>query len=125
MIDRQTQTAELLRLLGDDTAEAVLSHLPDELARTMRQQMEQPASVELTTQEKRDLLRDFESFFGFALQASPQNLQVFSEEEDTETDDAPEQVAEDTPRPIELTGDPMADLEVLSIHQLSGALETE
>ncbi|APZ94120.1 FliG C-terminal domain-containing protein [Fuerstiella marisgermanici] len=123
MTDRQTQTAELLKLLGEDTAQAVLSHLRPELAKSIRTQMESPEAKQLKLRQKRELLKDFEWFFDFALQAKPAaGLKVFSGE-DEEADHKAE--SKQPEGEVRLTGDPMVDLGRLSIFQLAGALESE
>jgi flagellar motor switch protein FliG len=114
--DRKQQSVALLKLLGEETAEAVLSHMPSEYAAEIRSQIQTDPSPGIRAKQKRDLLKDFEWFFDFALKSSPRNLSVFD-------DEAGDQQANEVK--IRLTGNPMKDIQLLSIHQLSGALETE
>ena len=121
MTDRKQQSVALLKLLGEDTAEAVLSHMPSEYAAEIRSQIETDPSPGIRTKQKRALLKDFEWFFDFALKSSPRNLNVF----DDESGDQQAIEGEEREVEIRLTGNAMKDIELLSIHQLSGALETE
>lgn len=135
MVDRQTQSAELLKLLGADAAEAVLSHLRPELAEELRGRMQNEEAKELKVREKRELVKDFECFFEFALKSKPPELSLVNGDDDDELDENGQPVAkgetkhddrnDDADREVELTGDPMTDLGLLSIYQLSGALENE
>ncbi|MEO1984852.1 MAG: FliG C-terminal domain-containing protein [Fuerstiella sp.] len=121
MTDRKQQSVELLKLLGEDTAEAVLSHMPEEYAAKIRSQIQGNPAQGMRTKQKRALLNDFEWFFEFALKSSPHNLNVFDDDAAAQE----EQEAEENEKKIRLTGNAMKDLQLLSIHQLSGALETE
>ena len=115
-----------MKLLGEDTAEAVLAHLRPELAETLRANMNR-AQSQLKNQQKRVLLKDFESFFDFAIKSMPADLRAvsFDENETQDENGGPAPTAPEPPAPPQLTGDPMTDLELLSVYQLSGALETE
>ncbi|GAB5440158.1 MAG: hypothetical protein Fues2KO_05070 [Fuerstiella sp.] len=130
MNERQAQSAALLSLLGDEAAEAVLSHMRPELAGEIRSQLTAEQNVGLKAREKRELMKDFEWFFDFALKVKPTELKVVSEEAEAERLAEEEAAAEaaagaDADKEIELTGDPLHDLTLLSIFQLAGALETE
>ena len=122
MIDRQQQSVELLKLLGEETAEAVLAHLPSEFADLLRAELaaDQPVH-KVKLQDKRAILEDFEWFFDYALKTKPPEPSVFEEPEEDEADDD----GEEEEKEIVLTGNAMHDLTLLSIHQLSGALESE
>ena len=109
---------ELLKLLGEDTAEAVLSHMPAEYAAEIRSQIQGDAAPGMRTKQKRALLDDFECFFEFALKSSPRNLNVFDDKAAPQQDNQ----AEESEPKIQLTGNAMKDIQLLSIHQLSGAL---
>ena len=135
--DRQSQSAAILSLLGDETAEAVLAHMRPELAQQIRVQLSQDESPELKTREKRELVDDFQWFFDFALKTKPTELQLFNDGEDDENGNensgdgnedgtAAENEADgEADEPVELTGDALVDLAALSIFQLAGALESE
>lgn len=130
MNERQAQSAALLSLLGDEAAEAVLSHMRPELAGEIRSQLTAEQNVGLKAREKRELMKDFEWFFDFALKVKPPELKIVSEEAEAERLAEKEAAAEaaggaDADKEIELTGDPLHDLTLLSIFQLAGALETE
>ena len=121
MTDRKQQSVELLKLLGEDTAEAVLSHMPAEYAAEIRLQIQGGPARIMRTKQKRALLNDFECFFEFALKSSPRDLNVFDDQGAAQQDNE----AEESKTKIRLTGNAMKDIQLLSIHQLSGALETE
>ncbi len=87
MTDRKQQSVALLKLLGEDTAEAVLSHLPAEYADEIRLQIQGDPMQGMRTKQKRAVLKDFEWFFDFALKSSPRNLNVFDNETDAQHDD--------------------------------------
>lgn len=111
----------LLKLLGEETAEAVLSHMPVEYADEMRSQIQGDPTQGMKTKQKRALLKDFAWFFDFALKSSPRKLNVYDDEAAAPQDDQ----ADERETKVRLTGDATKDLQLLSIHQLSGALETE
>ncbi len=121
MTDRKQQSVALLKLLGEDTAEAVLSHMPAEYAEEIRSQIQVDPMQGMRTKQKRALLKDFEWFFDFALKSSPGNLSVFDDETAAQQDDE----ADEREPKVRLPGNAMKDLKLLSIQQLSGALETE
>ncbi|MCP4169710.1 MAG: hypothetical protein GY758_02935 [Fuerstiella sp.] len=121
MTDRKQQSVALLKLLGEDTAEAVLSHMPSEYADDIRSQIRAESGSGMRTRQKRALLKDFEWFFDFALKSSPRSMNVF----DDESADQQEGENDEATVKIRLTGNAMKDIHLLSIHQLSGALETE
>lgn len=128
MNERQAQSAALLSLLGDEAAEAVLSHMRPELAKEIRSQLTTSDSPALKARQKRELMKDFEWFFDFALKLKPPQLSLVAAQEEAEQQAAEAAAAkaeQDADREIELTGDPLHDLTLLSIFQLSGALETE
>ncbi|MEZ6062788.1 MAG: FliG C-terminal domain-containing protein [Planctomycetaceae bacterium] len=113
MLTEPQQAAELLKLLGDDTAEAVLAHLRPEQADALRGLLGQPAKSSLRPARKAELIDNFERFFQFALKNAPRGPKLFQEDEDSRR------------TPAKLTGDPLTDLATLSVHQISQALETE
>ena len=117
MMTEQQQAAELLKLLGDETAEAVLAHLRPEQADTLRGLLDKSANSRLRPSKKTELLDNFERFFQFALKTSPRGPRLFQ-------DDSDDSASQDKPRP-KLTGDPLVDLGTLSVHQIAQALETE
>ncbi|MEQ9408619.1 MAG: FliG C-terminal domain-containing protein [Fuerstiella sp.] len=136
MTDHRKQSAALLKLLGPDAADAVLERMRPELAAQIREQMETESATALKGREKRALLRDFGWFFDVALKSAPNALKLFdndSQDNDSRHDNQEsgedgqraESASADRPKKIRLTGDPMHDLGLLSIFQLSGALERE
>ena len=99
MTDRKQQSVELLKLLGEDTAEAVLAHLPAEYAAEIRSQIQGDPALGMRTKQKLALLDDFECFFDFALKSSPRNLNVFDYEAAAQQD---KEAEESTTEPTEL-----------------------
>ena len=70
-MDRERQTFELLQLLGDDVAEAVLSQLEPERAALLRTGMQSDHIRRSTIGRQRAVLDDFDCFFQFALKSLP------------------------------------------------------
>lgn len=70
-MDRERQTLELLQLLGDEVAEAVLSRLQPERAAKLRAGLKAPVALRSTISRQREVLDEFELFFQFALKSLP------------------------------------------------------
>ncbi|MCA9033767.1 MAG: hypothetical protein KDA91_01495 [Planctomycetaceae bacterium] len=134
-MNRQRQTIELLQLLGDDVAEAVLAQLNPSKASVIREGISKPpGEVLFRPKRQRAILDEFDEFFQFALRAGLQKLYekpADDELSDTENGkgsgdgESDDESAEPGPPVFELTGDPIVDLRSLSISQLGQALETE
>ncbi len=131
-MDRQRQTIELLHLLGNDIAENILAQLPPDQAQKLRIGMTQsPSQVLLRPRQQRQLLDSFDEFFQFALKAGKTRPRLASLSDTSEPSDHRDRSAqatesgESSDRTFELTGDPLTDLQSLSIYQLAQALETE
>mgnify|MGYP003381902160 CR=1 FL=1 len=70
-MDRERQTFELLQLLGNDVAEAVLSRLEPDRAALLRTGMQSDATRRSTIGRQRAVLDEFDCFFQFALKSLP------------------------------------------------------
>ncbi len=70
-MNTQLQTIELLKLLGDDTAEAVLAHLAPAQAAELRAGLTTDDSIEFDRDDRRNLLDQFGRFMEFAAQNDP------------------------------------------------------
>ena len=70
-MDRERQTLELLQLLGDDVAEAVLGRLQPERAEKLRASLRSDQPHLSTIGRQREVLDEFECFFQFALKSRP------------------------------------------------------
>ena len=70
-MNRERQTFELLQLLGDDVAEAVLSRLEPDRAALLRTGMQSDATRRSTIGRQRAVLDEFDCFFQFALKSLP------------------------------------------------------
>ena len=70
--DRQLQSAALLSLLGDDTAEAVLAHMRPEIADEIRAKLGDDEQNDLNLREKREVMEET------GLTVSPESLTSFS-----------------------------------------------
>jgi flagellar motor switch protein FliG len=70
-MDRERQTLELLQLLGDDVAEAVLERLQPERAQKLRASLKADTPHRSTISRQREVLDEFECFFQFALKSIP------------------------------------------------------
>lgn len=70
-MNTQLQTIELLKLLGDDTAEAVLAHLAPAQAAELRAGLTTEDSIEFDRDDRRNLLDQFGRFLEFAAQNDP------------------------------------------------------
>jgi flagellar motor switch protein FliG len=136
-MNSQTQTIELLKLLGGDTAEAVLAHLDDAQAERLRAGLRAETTVEVDQDDQRDLLDQFGRFMDFAVLAGSidaEDASLFqpvlhrgtgeSFDDDGEEDDVDEEESV-VKAPVKLTGDALHDLTSLSIYQVAGALDTE
>ena len=73
-MDRERQTFELLQLLGDDVAEAVLSRLEPDRAALLRIGMQSDATRRSTIGRQRAVLDEFDCFFQFALKSLPKDF---------------------------------------------------
>lgn len=125
MVKRDTQAVEVLKLLGDEAANAVLDHLPEEIATRVREKL--AGGTELKLKQQRTALKDFEAFFAFAQNAVQTELNAYTESghDVDESDEHAPDAAEPYSRNFRPISEAMADLESLSVHQLAGALETE
>jgi flagellar motor switch protein FliG len=70
-MDRERQTLELLQLLGDEVAEAVLERLQPERAQKLRAALKADTPHLSTISRQREVLDEFECFFQFALKSKP------------------------------------------------------
>ena len=70
-MDRERQTLELLQLLGDEVAEAVLERLQPERAQKLRASMKADTPHRSTISRQREVLDEFECFFQFAMKSIP------------------------------------------------------
>ena len=70
-MDRERQTLELLQLLGDEVAEAVLERLQPERAQKLRASLKADTPHRSTISRQREVLDEFECFFQFALKSKP------------------------------------------------------
>jgi len=70
-MNTQLQTIELLKLLGDDTAEAVLAHLAPAQAAELRAGLTTDDSLDFDRDDRRSLLDQFGRFMEFAVQHNP------------------------------------------------------
>jgi flagellar motor switch protein FliG len=84
-MDRERQTFELLQLLGDDVAEAVLSRLEPDRAALLRTGMQSDKTRRSTIGRQRAVLDEFDCFFQFALKALPKEP-VANSESDVRSD---------------------------------------
>ena len=91
-MDRERQTFELLQLLGDDVAEAVLSRLEPDRAALLRTGMQSDATRRSTIGRQRAVLDEFDCFFQFALKSLPK--------ETIDTADAGDRSDSDNPNSI-------------------------
>jgi flagellar motor switch protein FliG len=70
-MDRERQTLELLQLLGDEVAEAVLERLQPERAQKLRAGLKADTPHRSTISRQREVLDEFECFFQFAMKSKP------------------------------------------------------
>lgn len=70
-MDRERQTFELLQLLGDDVADAVLSRLQPDRAALIRSGMQSEVTRRSTIGRQRAVLDEFDCFLQFALKSLP------------------------------------------------------
>ncbi|MFN9717439.1 MAG: FliG C-terminal domain-containing protein [Planctomycetota bacterium] len=68
-MNRERQTLELLTLLGDDVANAVLEKLQPDRAQTLRSRMSDELLQKSTISRQREVLDEFECFFQFAMKS--------------------------------------------------------
>jgi flagellar motor switch protein FliG len=118
----ERRTLDLLNLLGDDIAEAVLDHLSPDQARRLRTARSDNDETAPSTRSQRHLLNDFEQFFRYAMARRPHALGIYSEDDE---DEAADQARKAKTTNAKLTGDPLEDLQLLSIYQVAQAVESE
>lgn len=80
-MDRERQTLELLQLLGDEVAEAVLGRLQPERAEKLRAGLKADSPHISTMSRQREVLDEFECFFQFALRSRPLESATSSDSE--------------------------------------------
>lgn len=113
----------LLDLLDPDTAEALLSELPEARSRLIRQQMERLRAEPPTDDEIDEIIAEFERFFRLVEMAQPQD--VASRASDLVSGESTSPVAgrEDLQSPT--ADDPLGDLQRISPLRLAAALREE
>lgn len=89
-MDRERQTLELLQLLGDEVANAVLERLQPERAEKLRAGLKADTPHRSTISRQREVLDEFECFFQFALKSKP------PESTGAEPDESPESAENDS-----------------------------
>ncbi|MBL8819060.1 MAG: hypothetical protein JNL58_23730 [Planctomyces sp.] len=129
VMNRQRQTIELLQLLGDDVAEAVLAQLNVESAQMLRKAIQQQQPKILRPKQQRQLLDEFEDFLQFAKQQAasltPPTPPAEVVPEPPAEDPAATQSDSEQETVFQLTGNPVIDLQSLNVYQLALALESE
>lgn len=115
-MNSQTQTVELLKLLGADAAEAVLERMHPDQATVLRASLQTAGRSDLRRERGLELLDQFERFMEFA------GRTAVADPSGTEADSLD---GESAAVAMRLSGDPLEDLMSLSIFQIAGALETE
>ena len=121
-MDGERRTIALLNLLGEDVAEEVLERLAPEHAERLRSARAQSSTAMADPKSQRNLLNEFEKFFHFAVSNRPPSLDVFRDEDGADSED---EEARQATEDLKLTGDPLQDLQQLSIYQVARAVETE
>lgn len=119
--NREERVLTLLHMLGPAAAEQVLECLDAQTGSLLRNRLKETAAAPPTVRKQQQILEEFERFFSFTMTTSTAGLKLHTEEESEE-----EHVEEPPQEQIyTLSGDPLADLENMNMHQLSAALETE
>jgi flagellar motor switch protein FliG len=90
-------------------------------AEVIRRGLQDESARKLPQDQQNELLDNFERFFQFAIQNAPSGPQLF--DPDTRSDQ--EKKEDEAKRRARMAGDPVAELEELSVYQIAGALETE
>ena len=121
-MDGERRTIALLNLLGEDVAEEVLERLAPEHAERLRSARAQSSTAMADPKSQRNLLNEFEKFFHFAVSNRPPSLDVFRDEDGADSEDEESRKATED---LKLTGDPLQDLQQLSIYQVARAVESE
>lgn len=112
--ERTERVLTFLQLLDDDAIEHTLRGMDAETAEQLREMLtgrRRPSNKNL-----RRALDEFESLFQFAMKYAPPDLKIHEPSE--ARDDEQEQI-------FEATGNAIADLERMNVHQVTGALEEE
>lgn len=126
-MNQERQAIELLRLLGDEAADAVLAHMAPAQAESLRSALQKPAPGASKSHDKIAVLDSFQRYFQFARKSHPGGIALHVHEDEPAESEQPEfEGADDADaRPLKLTGDALTDLGLLSNHQVAGALEAE
>lgn len=114
---REERVLLLLNLLGKDATAEVLPHLDAQVAAMIRQRLPEFATRVTPVRKQKAVLDEFERYLQFTRDNAPPELKLHTEEDEGEDDDIPIEV--------ELTGDPLIDIDRMNIHQLTAALEEE
>lgn len=123
MIRRDQQAIVLLKLLGEDGIESVLSHLPPGQAEALRRRVRE-SNEPLSMAMQREVMAAFEEQLTLVKRTAPPappHLKVVSP--DGHYDDA--SAAEEDEKPFELSDKPLSDLERIPIVRLCASLESE
>ena len=113
IVSTEDRLAILLTSLGDEFADSVLQHVPQQRATSLKTAVDRVRSNPPAGEDVASVLSEFNRFFDFALANSETVLENLESEE------------EDHPPSFESTGDPLADLENLQDYQIAGALRNE
>ncbi|HWL07354.1 MAG TPA: FliG C-terminal domain-containing protein [Planctomicrobium sp.] len=113
---REERVLSLLHMLGNEAAEAVFPHLEPETAAMLRQRFSSFTPASTTVRKQKQILDDFERFLQFTRRGSNSGLKLHQEE------DVAEEAAEEI---VEMTGDPLIDIDRINIYQLASALDEE
>jgi flagellar motor switch protein FliG len=121
MLTQERKVVELLRLLGGDASESVLSRLRPERASLLRKKLAESAEP-LSSHKQAQILDEFDCVFSlFKPGAGGPRLHQPDDE-----DDRPAAKPRPAPsKPFHPSGDPLHDLERINVHQVASALESE
>lgn len=124
MITQDRKVVELLRLLGDDVSQSVLSKLRPERASRIRGQLKDEDQAPISAQRQLRILEEFDRVFALFNKSSGGGVRLHEPDEDHE-DEASTMTRLVPMKPFSPSGDAMRDLERIHVHQLATALETE
>jgi len=117
---REERVVTLLQMLGPDAMDSVFPLLPLETAALLKQRLARATDHPVSVRKQKQILEDFERFLQFSkVNASPA-LKLHTGEEDPE--ETGDEIEEEI---LELTGDPLTDIDRINVFQLAGALENE
>lgn len=115
---REDRVLTLLQMLGEEVAEKIYPHLDPQTVNLLKRRLSEFADASPSIRKRTQILDDFERFLQFSRSPSRATLKLHSADEQS-----PEE--EQAEAKLELSGDPLIDMDRINVYQLAGALDQE